>query len=575
MSTLDKLIAVVWAGLAKVATTGSYTDLINTPTIPPQYTLPVATSSVLGGVKQGSNITIGGDGTISATATYTLPTASATTLGGVMVGSGLAINSGVLSLNYTSPVISVSGQTGAVVVKAQSASPQTGTFSVVANSGATTGTITTHDLVAGSGVTIAPDGNSNLVISSAGLVSSVSGQTGAVTVQALDNNTSTGISIIANSGSTTGTIKLLRLVAGANITMGADGSGNLQITGATPTPPYVLPAATASVLGGVKQGTGVTIAADGTISVPANGVNSVNGQTGAVTISVVDANPASGSTLISDTGSTTGTAKLLRIVAGTNIALANDVNGNLQISSTGSLPIASGSTLGGVKIGSNVSIAGDGTISVAAPYTLPVATASTLGGVKQGSGVTIAGDGTISVSAGSVSSVSGQTGAVVVQATNNNAATGTTLISDGGATTGNIKLKTLVAGTSVTLTADGNNNLVINSTNLAPILYSFSSANNIGSGFNGLATVVLSGATGNTTIGIAAGAVSGSTAGARVIFMNATSYIMTITTPGNNLQLRGAAAVSSIALNAGAQLEFVFMGTGTSIFLATPTAFSG
>jgi hypothetical protein len=173
MSTLDKLIAVVWAGLAKVATTGSYTDLINTPTIPPQYTLPVATSSVLGGVKQGSNITIGGDGTISATATYTLPTASATTLGGVMVGSGLAINSGVLSLNYTSPVISVSGQTGAVVVKAQSASPQTGTFSVVANSGATTGTITTHDLVAGSGVTIAPDGNSNLVISSAGLVSSV------------------------------------------------------------------------------------------------------------------------------------------------------------------------------------------------------------------------------------------------------------------------------------------------------------------------------------------------------------------------------------------------------------------
>lgn len=39
------------ADAATVAKTGSYNDLNNKPTIPPAYTLPYATSSVLGGVK--------------------------------------------------------------------------------------------------------------------------------------------------------------------------------------------------------------------------------------------------------------------------------------------------------------------------------------------------------------------------------------------------------------------------------------------------------------------------------------------------------------------------------------------
>ena len=39
---------------AAVATTGSYDDLSNKPTIPSAYTLPVATASVLGGVKSST-----------------------------------------------------------------------------------------------------------------------------------------------------------------------------------------------------------------------------------------------------------------------------------------------------------------------------------------------------------------------------------------------------------------------------------------------------------------------------------------------------------------------------------------
>lgn len=54
------------ADLSAVATSGSYNDLSNKPTIPAAYTLPNATSSTLGGVKVGSNISVS-NGTISVT----------------------------------------------------------------------------------------------------------------------------------------------------------------------------------------------------------------------------------------------------------------------------------------------------------------------------------------------------------------------------------------------------------------------------------------------------------------------------------------------------------------------------
>jgi plastocyanin len=65
------------------------------------YSLPTATTSVLGGVKvDGSTITINGSGVIMANyTTYSLPTATTTVLGGVKVdGSTITINgSGVIS----------------------------------------------------------------------------------------------------------------------------------------------------------------------------------------------------------------------------------------------------------------------------------------------------------------------------------------------------------------------------------------------------------------------------------------------------------------------------------------------
>lgn len=55
--------------LATVATTGDYGDLLNTPTIPAPYTLPPATTSALGGVIVGNNLSVDASGNLSATDT--------------------------------------------------------------------------------------------------------------------------------------------------------------------------------------------------------------------------------------------------------------------------------------------------------------------------------------------------------------------------------------------------------------------------------------------------------------------------------------------------------------------------
>jgi hypothetical protein len=113
--------AVTWTTLtgkpsfATVATTGSYTDLSNTPSA---YTLPTATASVLGGVKIGAGISIDGAGVISASSGYTLPIASASVLGGIKIGSGLSIDgSGVVSAagTYTLPNATTTTLGGVIV----------------------------------------------------------------------------------------------------------------------------------------------------------------------------------------------------------------------------------------------------------------------------------------------------------------------------------------------------------------------------------------------------------------------------------------------------------------------------
>jgi hypothetical protein len=64
-----------------------------------------------------------------------------------------------------------------------------------------------------------------------------------------------------------------------------------------------------------------------------------------------------------------------------------------------SLPIAAVNTIGGVRVGTNLSIDGAGVLS-AAGYTLPIASSGSLGGIRIGSGLTIDGSGIVSASGG-------------------------------------------------------------------------------------------------------------------------------------------------------------------------------
>ena len=62
-----------------------------------------------------------------------------------------------------------------------------------------------------------------------------------------------------------------------------------------------------------------------------------------------------------------------------------------------SLPAATSTTLGGIKVGDNLSIDASGRLSGAAPYALPAATTSTRGGVIAGSNLTVHADGTLAL----------------------------------------------------------------------------------------------------------------------------------------------------------------------------------
>lgn len=463
---------------------------------------------------------------IDGVSQYVLPAATDTTLGGVKIGSGVNVTSdGTISVP-AAPVQSVSGQVGDVVVHVTDNNANTGTTLIV-DSGATTANAKLKTLVPGNLITFANDANGNLVINS-------TATSGALTAV---NSEGTGTSLVDNNGTTGGIATIKSLAAGSNVTITAAGDGKTLTIAANQ---VINPATTTSIggviigaglnvdgtgnislappvgvsLGGVKAGSGITIDSDGTINA-LGAVVSVSGQTGAVVVKTTDNNPATGTSLIVDTGETTANAKLKTLVPGNLISFENDANGNLVINSTstsggitavnsegtGTSLVDNDGTSGGIATiksiaaGSNVTItpSGDGkTLTVAANQVLNPATTTTiggvivgnglnvdgtgkvslapptgvnLGGVKAGTGISIAADGTISSTAtGAVSSVSGQTGDVVVKATDNNSATGTSLISDSGATTANIKLKTLVAGSGVTITPDANGNLSIAST---------------------------------------------------------------------------------------------------------------
>ena len=113
-------------GLAAVASSGSYADLSNKPSIPAPYVEPAATATTLGGVIASARLSVAANGTLdlaqqgatvgqalvwngsswapstvsSGGSSYTLPAATGSTLGGVTVSTGLNVTTGALSVAY-------------------------------------------------------------------------------------------------------------------------------------------------------------------------------------------------------------------------------------------------------------------------------------------------------------------------------------------------------------------------------------------------------------------------------------------------------------------------------------------
>jgi hypothetical protein len=159
------------------------------------YTLPIASTTALGGVKiDGSTITIN-NGVISSASAYSLPIASTTILGGIRVdGTTVTINpQGVISAVSVAPssnsfsTISVSGQSDVV------ADSSTDVLTIIAGSGITITTSATNDSLTIANSATATSSFSNI---------SVAGQSTVVADNATDTLTlvaGTNVSITTNA----------------------------------------------------------------------------------------------------------------------------------------------------------------------------------------------------------------------------------------------------------------------------------------------------------------------------------------------------------------------------------------
>lgn len=199
------------------------------------YVLPVATSSTLGGVKVGNNLSIDASGVLSANAGgYTLPPATTSTLGGVIVGDNITVDAnGEISVAapYSLPK-AAAGTLGGVKV----------------------------------GTNLSIDGDGVLSADSYTLPAATANDLGGVKIGSNVNVDANGvISVAAPYTLPTATANDLGGVKiGSNITI--DGNGAISAPAA-----YTLPTAAANTLGGIKVGSGLSIDASGVLSATGGG----------------------------------------------------------------------------------------------------------------------------------------------------------------------------------------------------------------------------------------------------------------------------------------------------------------
>ena len=283
-------------------------------------TLPVASSSTLGGVKIGSGLTVAADGTISAAAAYTLPTASSSVKGGIKVGTGLTMSSETLNHSnsvtaktaYGSTATTASANGGSITVtdikydaqghitgstdrtitlsqttytlaglmgsaaKGSETQPVYWNGSAWTNTTYTLGKSVPADAKFTDTVYTLPTASSTL--GGVKTTSTVSATTGLTACPIIDgvvyykdtNNTYTLAELVGSTAIGTATNPIYwdgtKFVKTTH-TLGASVPADAKFTDTV----YTLPTASSSVLGGIKLGTGLTAASDGTVNVSVGG----------------------------------------------------------------------------------------------------------------------------------------------------------------------------------------------------------------------------------------------------------------------------------------------------------------
>ena len=282
--------------------------------------LPVASSSTLGGVKIGSGLTVAADGTISAAAAYTLPTASSSVKGGIKVGTGLTMSSE--TLNHSNSVTAktaygstattasanggsitvtdikydaqghITGSTDRTITLSQTTYTLAGLMGSAAKGGATqpvywngsAWTNTTYTL----GKSVPADAKftdtvytlptASSTLGGVKTTSTVSATTGLTACPIIDgvvyykdtNNTYTLAGLVGSTAIGTATNPIYwdgTKFVKTTYTLGKSVPADAKFTDTV----YTLPTASNSTLGGIKLGTGLTAAADGTVNVSVGG----------------------------------------------------------------------------------------------------------------------------------------------------------------------------------------------------------------------------------------------------------------------------------------------------------------
>lgn len=358
--------------------------------------LPIATTGAIGGVKiDGTSITIT-DGVISAVAAVGAAAAgqlTGSTLAANVTNSSLTSVGTLTNLTVTNPITgSITGSAGSVTA------------------GNIVGTIQSTNLPKASTSNLGAvrvDGSS-ITIDANGIISSTGGGggTGSGTV-----NTGTAGQLAYYASSTTAVSPLTALSwTSGTTTLALTGtfsattlSGSLNASNLTGTIAAArLPIATTSAVGAVKvDGTSITIT-DGVISASGGG----GGGSGTVT------SVSSGTGLTGGPITTSGTLSIDTGVVATLTDAQTLSNKTLNSPSiTGSLTAGGGTGTNGQVLTSTGSGVTWTTVSGGSggggDYTLPIASPSVLGGIKIGTGLQIAGDGTVAVTGASGSTASG------------------------------------------------------------------------------------------------------------------------------------------------------------------------